>query len=165
MKPGWVLFDWGDTLMVDFEDSHGPMVDWPRVEAVPHAAQTLSRLHALGWHIALATNAGSSDEEQIREALARVGLDGLVERVYCSLGVGHKKPTPEYFAFIEQDLGQEPSTLVMVGDNPGVDVIGANRAGIRAVWLRRENRSIPDGSMRRTIDDLSQLPGLLESWA
>ena len=27
------IFDWGDTVMCDFPEYPGPMVDWPRVEA------------------------------------------------------------------------------------------------------------------------------------
>jgi len=164
MKPGWVLIDWGDTLMVDFEQYTGPMATWPHVEPMPHARETLEELHRRGWHVALATNAGDSDEEQIRAALGMVDLDDLVDRVYCSFAVGHMKPTAEYFAFIESDLGETASDLVMVGDNPGVDVIGANRGGIRAVWLRRVELSIPADDMRRTIDDLRELPDLLDEW-
>jgi len=70
---GCVLFDWGNTLMVDLPGCFGPMASWPRVEAVAHAQETLGQLRAAGWHIALATNAADSDEDQIRIALARAG--------------------------------------------------------------------------------------------
>lgn len=164
MKPEWVLFDWGDTLMVDFEQYSGPMADWPRVELVPYAHETLEALRLRGWKIALATNAGDSDETQIRSALARVGLDDLVDRVYCSFGVGHNKPTPEYFAFIVNDLGVDAGSLVMIGDNLGADVIGPNRLGIRAVWFSPDGRIAPEHEMRRTIGGLNQLPALLDTW-
>lgn len=165
MKPGCVLFDWGDTLMVDFSELTGPMAEWPRVEAVTHARETLEELRGRGWRLALATNAADSDEADIRAAPARVGLDGLIERIYCSRGVGHSKPSPQFFAFIESDLGLAASELVMVGDNYEVDVVGANRCGIRAVWLHRDGGPIPDGIAHRGLRDLDQLPELLESWS
>ena len=31
------LFDWGDTLMVDYVDAIGKMCDWPSVKAVDGA--------------------------------------------------------------------------------------------------------------------------------
>lgn len=164
MKAGWVLFDWGDTLMVDFEEYSGPMATWLHVEAVSHACETLEELRLRGWKIGLATNAGDSDESQIRSALAMVGLDELVDRVFCSAGVGHNKPTPEYFAHIESELGVTTDSLVMIGDNLGADVIGPNRLGIRAVWLSPDGRPAPEYRLRRTIGDLDELPALLESW-
>lgn len=165
VRSGCVLFDWGDTLMVDFPDSSGPMSDWPHVEAVAHARETLGALRSRGWRLALATNAGDSDEVDIRAALARVGLDGLLDCVYCSRDVGHSKPSPRFFAFIMNDLGLRASELVMVGDNYEVDVLGANRAGIRAVWLCREASAAPVDGMHCAIGDLEQLPGLLEAWS
>lgn len=164
MKPGCVLFDWGDTLMVDFQDCTGPMADWPHVEAVAHAHKALDDLRSRGWRLALATNAADSDEADIRAALSRVDLDGLLDHIYCSRRIGHRKPSREFFAFIESDLGMEASELVMVGDNHEVDVLGPNRVGIRAVWLCRDGRPVSGDSMQRTISDLEELPELLESW-
>lgn len=159
-----MLLDWGDTLMVDSDGCSGPMVGWEYVEAIPHARDTLRELRSRGWRLALATNAGDSHERNIRTALARVEMDELLDRVYCSSAVGYTKPAPEYFDFIKNDLGVEASELVMVGDHLGADVIGANRAGLRAVWLSRDGRTAPPDDMRRTICDLAQLPGLLDSW-
>jgi HAD superfamily hydrolase (TIGR01662 family) len=163
--PGCVLLDWGDTLMVDFPDFTGPMATWPRVEAVAHAREALEELAARGWQLALATNAADSVETDIRAALGRVSLDSLIDRVYCSRAVGHRKPSPEFFGFIGRDLGLPASRLVMVGDNYEVDVLGANSAGIRAVWLHSGNGPKLDGDMRWVIGDMDELPELLESLA
>ncbi len=161
---GCVLFDWGNTLMVDLPGCFGPMASWPRVEAVAHAQETLGQLRAAGWHIALATNAADSDEDQIRIALARAGLDDLIDRVYCLRGVGYAKPSPEFFAFIIADLGLMATDLVMVGDNFRIDVEGANRSGIRAVWLCPGAADARGGENWRMIGSLAELPALLEAW-
>jgi hypothetical protein len=47
-----LLFDWGDTLMRVLPDCDGPMVTWPRVEALPHVQDTLTQLRA-GWRMGL----------------------------------------------------------------------------------------------------------------
>jgi len=55
------------------------------------------------------------------------------------------------------------SAAVMAGDTPETDVQGAQRAGLRAVWLNRDHRQWP-GNLARpdaVIKDLGQLPGVL----
>ena len=151
--------------MVDLPGSSGPMASWPHVEAVPYARETLEQLHAAGWHIALATNAADSDEVQIRSALARAGLNDFIERIYCSRGIGHAKPSREFFAFIARDLALQASDLVMVGDNFMIDVEGAIRAGIRAVWLCPGAMDVGNAEKWRAIRSLAELPALLEAWS
>jgi hypothetical protein len=113
---GCLLFDWGDTLMRDFKDYPGPMKDWPRLEAIPGAAEALAALQPV-WILALATNANDSDEADIRAALQRVNLDQFLDRVYCSKNVGHKKPSVAFYQYILVDLGltnRSPAWLAII---------------------------------------------------
>ena len=160
-----VLFDWGDTLMRDFPDFTGPMATWPRVEVCAHAVEALSVLRSMGWLLALATNAADSAESDVWAALRRGGLDGLLDRVYCSRNVGCRKPSRTFFDFIVRDLDLPRSEIVMVGDDFAVDVLGANAADIRAVWVAGELVAERTRDMQRTIRDLRELPGVLERWA
>ncbi len=132
--------------MVEFTEYSGAMARWPRVEAVGHSHETLQQLRAEDWRAALATNAIHSDEGDIRAALERVGLDGYI------------------FDFIQRDLGMKASQLVMVGDNYAVDVEGANRCGIRAVWYRPGHEKLEGAADWQTIGDLAELPRLLQIW-
>lgn len=163
MRDRCVLFDWGDTLMRVFPEAQGPMSRWPRLEAIPYARETLAALRP-GWIVALATNAVDSGETEIREALERVQLDQLVDKVFCYRQVGSRKPSPQYFEFILRDLGLAPSQVTMVGDNYEEDVLGANRSGIRAVWFNPGSQAEPSGEMFRTIHDLRDLEGTLGNW-
>ena len=163
-KKGCILFDWGNTLMKVFPEYTGPMLHWPQVEAIPHANEVLAELGAQ-WLTALATNAADSDEAAIRGALARVDLDRLIDRVYCSRAIGHKKPSAEFFDAVLRDLGVERSNVVMVGDDFEADVLGANRSGIRAVWLNAVSEEIRFAEMYRTIHQLRELPCALEESA
>jgi HAD superfamily hydrolase (TIGR01509 family) len=160
---GCILFDWGDTLMVDFKDFSGPMKDWPRVGAVPGAAETLTGLHAK-WALAIATNADVSDEPDIRAALRRVDLDPWIDRIYCFKNVGHKKPSPEFYRFILDDLGLPPERVVMVGDNYQADVLGPLACGLWAVWFNPHTDEERKNERQRTIHELSALPQLLKNW-
>jgi putative hydrolase of the HAD superfamily len=146
-----------------FPDFSGPMSKWPRLEAIPYAKETLTALRP-GWIVALATNAVDSDEAEIRDALARVQLDELVDRVFCYQQVGCKKPSPRFFEFILHNLGLDPSRVTMVGDNFEDDVLGANKSGMRAVWFNPRSDAEPSGEMLRTVHDLRELEGTLGGW-
>jgi putative hydrolase of the HAD superfamily len=159
-----LLFDWGDTLMRVWPDYDGPMATWPRVEALPHVVETLARLGA-DWRMALATNAAASEEGEIWQALARVGLDRLLDKVYCYRTIGHKKPSREFFDYILHDLKLGCESVFLVGDDFEADVMGANRCGIRAVWLNEQGDETRTGEMYRTIHDFRDLPkALAELW-
>jgi len=154
---GCLLFDWGDTLMRDFKDYPGPMKDWPRLEAIPGAAEALAALQPV-WILALATNANDSDEADIRAALQRVNLDQFLDRIYCSKNVGHKKPSAAFYQYILEDLRLTYRSVCMVGDNYEVDVLGANACGMRAIWFNEHSRELRENDLLRTIHHLSALP-------
>lgn len=148
--------------MRDIPAFSGPMVDWPRVEAMDGALETLKYLGG-SWQIALATNAIDSTESQIRNALHRAGLDVLIDRIYCTRNTGHAKPSPEFFRYILDDLRLHSSQVVMIGDSFENDVLGANRVGIFGIWLNpgTEGRT---SLTYRTIHHLRMLPAALPSF-
>lgn len=156
-----ILFDWGDTLMRVFPEFEGPMFTWPRVEVVSGIKETLVKLQR-EWMLALATNAVESQEQDIWLALERVGLEELIDRVYCFRMIGHRKRATEYFSYILRELGIDRENVVMVGDDFGADVLCANRSGIRAIWFNERSGEEQVSETHRTIHDLSELPGELE---
>ncbi len=158
-----VLFDWGDTLMRDFPEFSGPMAAWPHVEALPNVKQALRELRPQ-WTLALATNSVDSDEAEIWEALDRVGLRSLLDKVFCFQTIGHSKPSPDFFGYIVKDLGMDRHRLVMVGDGFEKDVLGANRSGIRGIWFNESSTEVKIGKMHSTISDFRSLPEALASF-
>jgi putative hydrolase of the HAD superfamily len=160
---GCILFDWGDTLMRDHKEFSGPMKDWPFVETIPGAAETLVILHT-NWTLAIATNADISNEEDIRAALKRVDLDQWLDKIYCFKKIGHNKPSLEFYQYILDDLKLTPHSIFMVGDNYEADVLGANRCGIRAIWFNSQNDDNRKAEKVRTIHRLSDLPLVLAEW-
>ncbi|BES73348.1 HAD family hydrolase [Marinobacter nanhaiticus D15-8W] len=133
--PEVYLFDWGDTLMVDYPDAPGKMCDWPRVEAVSGAVETLRCLsrHA---RIYVATGAQDSTESDIWKALVRVVLDPWIAGVFCQANLGVAKGDPRFLQLILQKLSVAPNQTVMVGDNLSRDVMPALASGITPIWLR-----------------------------
>jgi len=148
------IFDWGDTLMVDFPDANGPMYLWETVAAVPGARQTLAALHRMaGCH--LATNALDSPEEDIVKALERVGLAEYLDAVFCYDNLGCRKPSLEFYRGIIRKIGADPGEIVMVGDSLATDIIGAQAAGLHGIWFN------PDGRVGQ-LDGAGEIRSLLE---
>jgi len=162
-KQGCLLFDWGDTLMRVFPQYDGPMTSWPRVEVVPHAREVLEALRS-HWTIALATNAQDSKEEDIRQALALVELDTVVDEIYCYQRIGVKKPSRAFFQYIFDELAIDAADAVMVGDSYAADVEGALAVGMRAVWFNPKSDQEKAGELVRTVHSLIELPDVLNAW-
>ena len=56
------------------------------------------------------------------------------------------------------------AAIAHVGDDPLMDVVGARRAGLFAVWLNREGRAFPhDEKPDLEIRDLNELCDWLEA--
>jgi len=133
LKFAHYIFDWGDTLMVDFPGARGPMCAWDPVAAVEGARKTLAALHQeAGCY--LATNAQDSKESDIIKALERVGLADHIDRVFCFENVGYRKPSLEFYNTILNAIGATPLNTVMVGDSLETDVAGAMAAGLSGIW-------------------------------
>lgn len=159
MKPNsftHVLFDWGDTLMVDDPAQTAPMTEWPEVRSVPGSHSVLAHLKAAGKTVCLATAAEVSDEAQIRAALARVGLEAFISRVFCFKNTGLPK-SEAFYRHILAELKLDPARALMVGDSFEKDVQAANAAGIAAVWLNARNSEERTGAHYLTVHSLDEL--------
>ena len=87
------------------------------------------------YRLALVTN-GAPDLQ--REKLVASGLGGYFETVVISGEVGIGKPEPGIFLLALERLRVTPQAAVMVGDSLARDIQGAQRAGIKAIWLNRQ---------------------------
>ena len=100
---------------------------------VPGAAATLARLRASGLRLAVVSNA----EGRVAEDLEIAGLAVHFETIVDSHRVGVAKPDPRIFALALERLGAAAEESLYIGDLYDVDVVGARRAGLRAVLLDR----------------------------
>lgn len=155
-----ILFDWGDTVMVDDPASTTPMVEWETVHAVDGIAEALEQLHRDGKTCMLATSASISDEGQIRGALARADLDRYFSKIYCFKNTGLPKGV-DFYRHILAELGTPVETVAMVGDSFEKDVQAANQAGLFAVWFNPRSDEVRTGERHVTIHSLSELARVL----
>lgn len=160
-----VIFDCGDTVMRDFPQYAGPMADWPRVESMPGIAAALAALHP-DRALAMATNAAESGAERVREALARVGLDGYFSAIVTARDIGVSKPDPAFFEAILAAFDCVPHQAVMVGDSFRTDIVGAKHASLHTVWYNAVGEAPPPDVPFRAdaeIRDLLQLDAVIRT--
>jgi HAD superfamily hydrolase (TIGR01549 family) len=81
--------------------------------------------------------------EETREKLAFCELASLVDVVVVSGDEGTSKPDPRIFHIALDRLGVAAGDAVMVGDSWAADIVGAARAGIRAVWFNPRRAPVP----------------------
>ncbi|TFH90578.1 HAD family hydrolase [Vibrio ouci] len=141
------LFDWGNTLMVDFPVQKGKMYLWPHVEAVEGAEETLKYL-SQSSAIYIATSAQDSSESEIQQAFQRVGLDTYISGYFCKANLGLEKQDPEFYRAIINSVGQPASDVTMVGDSLEKDIYPAKAAGLNTVLLHNQNTALPEATLR-----------------
>ncbi len=159
-----IVWDWGDTLMRDIPGQVGPMVEWPRVEAMPGASDALEALARYPIHC-VASNATESDGEMIAEALERVGLRQHFSHFFTSSELGVSKPDPGFFEAVAREVGVPPRHLLSVGDNLGKDILPAKAAGMATILVSAAGgEETPESAADLVVLSLRQLETAFRSW-
>ena len=162
-----LLFDLGDTIMLEeteVKDDEGTTL---RAELVPGMAETLRRLKAQGHCLALVADTRPDTQANV---LRQHGLYDLFDTFAISEVVGASKPDPCIFRAALDALGiaaRDYGRVVMVGNNLERDVVGANRLGLISVFFhvngRRRTRPLTDDEMPRyTVTSVHELIALIE---
>ncbi|WP_373959566.1 HAD family hydrolase [Vibrio gigantis] len=154
-----VLFDWGNTLMVDFPDTQGKMCDWETVQEMSGARALLAELSKT-HQVYVATNAGDSSKEDIIRAFERVGLSHYILGYFCKASIGFSKFESGFYPAIISKLGVAPQDITMVGDTLEKDIYPALEAGLQAVWLNAEGVELK--SQHPSIIQIQSLSELLK---
>jgi putative hydrolase of the HAD superfamily len=125
-----------------------------QVDLYPDVLPGLERLKER-YRLFTATN-GNAD-------LHRIGLAHFFERTVSARQVGALKPAPAMFQRAIEGTGLAPEEVAYVGDDPALDVEGARRAGMRAVWVDREQMAWPEDlePPAHRVTNLTELAELL----
>ncbi len=133
----------------------------------PDTHETLTILRTQGYRLGLISNA--SDLPDLNRLVKNAGLRKYFSAIVVSAAEKIRKPDPRIFEKGLNLMGSTPSTAIMVGDTLTADILGAQKSGLRAVWITRrasrpENTNvqslvIPDWK----IAQLSELIPLLAS--
>lgn len=135
---------------------------------MPGLHETLPHLRAQGFRLAIISNA--SDNGNVQRLIDNAQLRNYFDPIIVSAAVGLRKPNPQIFDLVLGPWNLKPSECVMIGDTLGADILGAQLAGLRHVWLTAQADHPANRAHRGHIlpeaeaATLSDLPPLLQQW-
>ena len=137
-------------------------VGYVAADLYPDVGACLANLRAGGYFVGIAGNQGANLERDLRS----FGL--AADLVTSSVGLGARKPAPEFFERLVAMTEFAPQECVYVGDRVDFDVRPAKIASLAAIHVRRG----PWGRLQRgseeadaRVDSLAELPVALRSLA
>ncbi len=134
------LYDGGKRLIL--LDVDNTLVQWKTEEFSPEVVAWVERAKAMGFGLCIISNTHRLDR---------------LERLKTKLGVetvrGRFKPSTAMFRLALIKFKRKPEEAVMVGDQMMTDVLGANRSGIDAIWVRKmEGKEFGGTKINRQIE-------------
>lgn len=129
------------------------------------ALSTLRDLREAGLRMGMITNAANADNAN--RLIDRFDLRPFFEVILISSIEKIRKPDTRIYTRALTRLSTPAASAVMVGDTLTADMLGAQNAGMRAIWISRRadrpenqlalNGIIPDA----TIESLAELPSVI----
>jgi putative hydrolase of the HAD superfamily len=114
-----------------------------RVSLLPGAVPALESLRARGITLVMVTNGSSAAQ---RAKLERFDLARHFDGIFVEGEVGAGKPDPRIFRAALEHTRVSAERAWMVGDNLEWDVAGAQRLGMRGIWVDGEGAGLPAAS-------------------
>jgi putative hydrolase of the HAD superfamily len=104
----------------------------------PDTMSTLEALRDKGFKTAIVSNTPWGSPAALwRQEIERLGLRERVDvDVFCD-DVGWRKPAPQIFEYVLQELDVEPGDCLFVGDDPRWDLVGPRALGMEAILIDR----------------------------
>jgi putative hydrolase of the HAD superfamily len=127
----------------------------------PHVNITLMTLLKRGLRLAVISDAPAL---QAWQRLHHLQLHHVFDTVVTYDTTGERKPSPLPFRKALEALGVEPREVLMVGDWPERDMVGASRLGIRTVFARYgDTKGIQESGADYEIDDIIELLDIIDA--
>jgi putative hydrolase of the HAD superfamily len=132
-------------FVTDLYTSYGKGDTW---RVAPGLADLLACCRELDIAVGLLSNW----DRRLRGLLEDLGLADAFDAVIISAEVGLEKPDPRIFEHALQELDRSAGRAVHVGDTWEDDIVGARKAGMKAIWIAPETATMP-----ATMDGVSRL--------
>jgi putative hydrolase of the HAD superfamily len=135
----------------------------------PAVASVFAGLRRRGLKIGILSNTTWPRAEHER-IFSRDGIDHLIDGAVYSSEIEWTKPHPAAFlAALDAIDVTEPARAVYVGDRLFEDVFGANRVGMRSVFVPHstipaDQRTGVEGTPDAVIHDLTELVAVVDRW-
>ena len=106
---------------------------------VPGAKEMLELLQSKGYRLFAASNSFGHLQ---RSRLEQAGILPYFEDTYISMDIGFDKPDIRFYQEALRRCGLQPSEVLMIGDSMTTDVLGAQAAGIDALFFDRKKDNL-----------------------
>lgn len=98
----------------------------------------------------------------LRKMLDSQGIDRFFEEVWSSADFGKVKPAAELFEMavgeiLGRYLDRTREDIIFIGDTYKTDIVGAHKAGLKAIWINRKNEPDTYGFADYQIMDVTEL--------
>ena len=107
----------------------------------PEVMDTLQTLKDNGVRMGIVSNTTNPGFMKDYEK-KMLGLESYFEFSVYSSHIKWRKPHHFIFEVAINRLGLYPNEILFIGDDYKMDVVGAQRAGMQAAWLNRDNESL-----------------------
>jgi putative hydrolase of the HAD superfamily len=141
-----------DLLLADYRDHYAACA-----VGFPHLHAVLGYLTNAGLRLAIISN--GNPDRQIG-VIRTLRIENFFGSVLISEREGLRKPEPAIYIRALEQLAVTADATVMVGDNPGLDIIGARAAGLKTIWKSVPYRNRPEEA-DAACDCLTELPDLI----
>ena len=147
----WDLND--EKLVKHFSDGYVE-ISPKQTDLFPNTLETLHELKQSNYEMHIITN-GFKEVQYIK--LENCKLRPFFDIIVCSEEVGVNKPDPKIFHYAMNKAGAKAENSFMIGDDYEVDILGAERVGMKTVHF---NPQIEEKQIKHInqITNLSQLP-------
>ena len=115
---------------------------------------TLMQLKSSGYRMGIISNAG--DNKDVLQLVERFQLEHFFDFVLTSAVCSYRKPHPRIFEMALAHWNIPASEAIMVGDTLEADIMGAQKSGLRGVWVTRRAQPNAD-DLQRIKPDFSLL--------
>ena len=102
---------------------------------VPGAREMLECLSAKGYRLFAASNSFGHLQ---RSRLEQAGILSFFEDTYISMDIGYDKPDIRFYQEALRRCGLQASEVLMIGDSMTTDILGAQAAGMDALFFDRQ---------------------------
>jgi FMN phosphatase YigB (HAD superfamily) len=140
--------------------------------AYPDAIATLQELTRRGMRVGLFSN--TDDSGLVEHCVAKMGFAPYLHPVLNSaMPPRWRKPDPRALRLVSDAWQLPPDEVVMVGDSPQYDILGAHRASMRGIlidhggdfwWQKIPNELANDPALHAdvTVHALAEIPSVIE---
>jgi len=140
----------------------------PHTYAESDARDVMAALKHRGYKVGVLSNT-MWPRAHHEEVFARDDLDDFIDASVYTSELEVAKPHADAFHAIARALDVDPRESVFVGDRLWDDVLGAQRVGMRTIWIphsRIPDEQVPDGSATpdATATRLLDVFAIVEEW-